>query len=235
MPIGDRPLLEYWLEMLHKARIDRLLVNRHHHAELVREFLERPRFSSWVQSSYEASLLGTAGTLRLNQSFFGGCRVLLIHADNWCQCELEDFIQYHLTLRPFHCLITMMTFECMIPQTCGIVETDDEGVVFQIHEKVASPPSNIANAAVYMLEPEVLEWLGTNDTVTDFSTGVLPQFLGQIATWHNNQIHRDIGSPLMLALAQKDPKPTRYWSNNDSWQEKFLQHPIHQEIAEIAA
>jgi mannose-1-phosphate guanylyltransferase len=233
MPIGDRPLLEYWLEILYLTKVHEVLVNLHHFSQIVEEFLHRPRFVDWVQSVHETELLGTAGTLRANRDFFRDCTTLLVHADNWCQCNFSDFLRYHY-YRPPGCVITMMTFESSTPETCGIVETDPEGVVFAFHEKAKNPPGNQASAAVYLLEPEVLEWIEDNPDISDFSTEVLPRFMGRIATWSNTGIHRDIGAVSMLLQAQTDPQPPAFWSQTDSWQRAFLSRPIHQEIARIA-
>ena len=56
--------------------------------------------------------------------------------------------------------------------------------------------------------------------------------MGNIVTWHNYGIHRDIGALPMLRLAQSDPKPTSCWQEMDAWQKKFLSHPIHQQVAQ---
>ena len=127
----------------------------------------------------------------------------------------------------------MMTFDTPTPETCGIVETDPAGVVIGFHEKVADPPGNRANGAVYMLEPEVLDWLADHPAVWDFSTGVLPNFVGKVATWHNSGTHRDIGTPEMLALAQQDLLPDLPRVEYDDWSEWFRDHPIHQLVADL--
>ena len=121
-----------------------------------------------------------------------------------------------------------MTFDTDSPQSCGIVETDAQGVVQAFHEKVTEPPGTRANAAVYLLEPEVLQWIEQQPEISDFSTEVLPNYLGKIATWHNTQIHRDIGTIETLQQAQLDQKPEAVWGEMDNWQQWFLQHPIHQ-------
>lgn len=230
MPIGERPLLEYWLGTLYSSGVSEVLVNLHHHSEKVQEFLNRSRFEGWVSSVFEDTLLGTAGTLRANKEYFQGCTTLLVHADNWCQCDFADFLNYHHNHRPDHCLITMMTFESPTPETCGIVEIDDDGVVHVFHEKSNNPPGNQANGAVYLLEPEILKWILENPSIRDFSTEVLPHFIGSIATWHNQRIHRDIGAVPMLKLAQSDPKPISCWHETDTWQKKFLSNKIHQQL-----
>lgn len=232
MPIGNRPLLEYWLETMFTVGISKVLINLHHHSEIVREFLFRPRFEGWVQATYEKNLLGTAGTLRANRDLFQDATTLLVHADNWCQCNFFDFLSYHSLHRPQYCAITMMIFETPTPETCGIVKTDAKGVVLSLHEKSKKLHGKQANGAVYLLEPEVIEWINNNEDISDFSTEVLPHFMGRIATWKNTGIHRDIGALAMLKLAQSDPQPTSCWSETDKWQKEFLLNPIHQQISQ---
>lgn len=226
MPIGGRPLLEYWLQTLRSANIREVLINTHFHADKVDAFVAREQFAGWVNTAHEAELLGTAGTLRANADFLRGHTTLLIHADNWCQCDFNAFVDYHLHQRPANIPVTMMTFDTDAPRSCGIVETDDQGVVLAFHEKVVNPPGKRANAAVYMLEPDVLEWMERHPEVSDFSTGVLPQYIGRIATWHNADVHRDIGTLPALRAAQSDPIPKHYWADNDEWQAKFESSPI---------
>ena len=234
IPIGGRPLLEHWLCTLYRNGITQALVNIHHHRTLVESFLARNQFQGWVYGVYEPQLLGTAGTLRQNREFFENEPVLLIHADNWCQCDFTEFLEFHRNQRPVGTSITMMTFESPTPETCGIVEIDDDGVVLAFHEKSNNPPGNQANGAVYLLEPEILKWILENPSISDFSTEVLPHFIGSIATWHNQGIHRDIGALPILKLAQSDPKPTSCWPETDTWQKKFLSNHIHQQLVLVA-
>ena len=232
MPIRGRPLLEYWLGILHNSGINDVLVNTHYFSKYVEEFLGQSHFSNWVSSVYEIELLGTAGTIRNNIDFCKDSTILLAHADNWTCCDFSDFLQYHHNKRPKGTVMTMMTFTCPNPSTCGIVELDCNGVVVEFHEKVKNPPSKLANAAVYLIEPEVVEWIKKHSKVTDFSTEVLPQFVGKIATWENKKIHRDIGTIDMLKKAQTDECKIPTWDENNLWQQIFLSNPIHQVIDE---
>ena len=127
----------------------------------------------------------------------------------------------------------MMTFESPTPETCGIVETDSDGIVCAFHEKTDNSPGNRANAAVYLLEPEVLDWLWEHPRIRDFSTEVLPNFVGRIATWHNSGIHRDIGTPGMLALAQEEWRPEMAGTDTDDWSDWFRTHPVHRLVSEL--
>ncbi len=233
MPIRERPLLEYWLYILQENGIKKILVNLHHHASHVKEFLERPRFKGVINYTYERKLLGTAGTLKANKIFFQDCTTLLVHADNWCQCDFSDFLDFHTHRRPENCPITMMTFDSDMPQECGIVETDNNGVVVSFIEKPINPSGSLANAAVYLLEPDVINWIQNQQQIKDFSKDVIPEFIGRISTWHNKGIHRDIGVLKKLKKAQLDPIPVIKLSKEDLWQKNFNKNPIHKQILEI--
>ena len=101
--------------------------------------------------------------------------------------------------------MTMMTFDTDAPSTCGIVVLSDKGLVQEMHEKAADPPGRRANAAVYIFEPEVVDFIASlGRPVVDLSTEVLPHFVGHIYTFHNYGYHRDIGSPESLKRAEAE-------------------------------
>jgi mannose-1-phosphate guanylyltransferase len=232
MPIKGKPLLEYWLDTSEYLGSVNVLVNTHYLADTVQSFLNRPVYKQWVKAVHEPELKGTAGTLRANLQALRETTILLVHADNFCQCAFSDFLDFHQTSRPKHCPITMMTFYSQTPSTCGIVELDKNGVVIGFYEKVKNPPGNIANGAVYLLEPEVLQWVSDRPQITDFSTQVLPQFIGHIASWHNEGAHIDIGSIEALREAQAivPYEAAAISETNDDWALEFASHPIHEQI-----
>ena len=204
VPIGDRPLMEYWLQLLVGGGVKPILVNTHYLASQVVEYVRGSPYASDVVTTSEKTLLGTAGTLLRNREFFADEPIMLIHGDNLSLFDLRAF-QDTYVWRPQGVEITMMTFTAPNPETCGIVEVDDKGIVRAFHEKVANPPGNVANAAVYIVSPQIfyfLEALGKE--VIDFSTEVLPNYLGRINTFHNDVYHRDIGVPESLMAAQQE-------------------------------
>jgi mannose-1-phosphate guanylyltransferase len=233
VPISGRPLLEHWLCNLYRCDIDQVIINLHHHRQLVETFLARAQFSGWVQGVVEDDLLGTAGTLRANAKYFSSGTMLLAHADNWCQCSFPDFFNFHKHHRPPNTVMTMMTFRTPDPKASGIVELDADGVVHNLHEKVSDPPGDLANGAVYLLEPDVLRWVERRPQVYDFSTELLPEFLGRIATWENHGIHRDIGTVTSLLDAQHDPKQDHCWRDTDEWMQAYQKNPIHNQLNAI--
>ena len=194
IPIHGKPLLHFWMELLSDSEINDILINLHYLPEKVRDYIDNEIFKDRVTLVYENELLGTGGTLLNNQAFFKDESILLIHADNLSRFNIGSFIKCH-NERPIGTLMTMMTFCTDSPRSCGIVELDDNGIVIKFHEKVVNPPGNLANGAVYILEPEIIDFLRKlNRKVIDFSTEVLPFYLGRINTFHNNIYHRDIGN-----------------------------------------
>lgn len=199
--IKGRPLLEVWLESLARAGIGPLLVNTHYLAEQVEAFIDGSPYREQVGLVHEPELRGTAGTLIANLDFFKGEDGLLIHADNYCLADLSAFVRAHRQ-RPPECLMTMMTFRSNTPTTCGIVVVDKRGIVVSFHEKVASPPGNLANGAVYILSAELLERMGKDlRAAKDFSTEVLHRFVRRIYTYETTEPFLDVGTPASYAKA----------------------------------
>ncbi len=194
VPIRGRALLQIWLERLTQADIGPFLVNTHYLAQQVENFVAASAFRDQVTLVHEKTLLGTAGTMVANLDFFQGQDGLVIHADNYCLADLVAFTRAHAN-RPAHCVMTMMTFRSETPSTCGIVELDTAGVVVAFHEKVANPPGDLANGAVYLLSAELLHLMATQwRGVTDFSTEVLHRLVGRIHTHETKEFFLDIGS-----------------------------------------
>ena len=217
-PIRGRPLLEYWLRDLTQAGVDRIVVNTHYRADLVETFIETGPWSDRVVLVREERLLGTGGTLRANAARFPKGPLLVAHADNLSFFDVKAFFAAHAE-RPAEACLTMMTFTTDEPEQCGIVSTDARGLVDAFHEKVASPPGNHANAAVYIVEPEVVAYIESlGRDLVDISTEVLPHFLGRMTTWHNTGYHRDIGNLPAWRTAQREyPGPVPIAAEDDPW------------------
>lgn len=204
VPIRGRPLLSYWLDMLFSGGVERALVNTHYHAEAVEAFVAQSTWRYRVETVYEPELLGTGGTVLCNRAWFGREAFMVVHADNLSRFSVQEFIAAHWQ-RPAGAAITMMTFNTDAPQSCGIVELDSHGIVQRFHEKVRNPPGNCANGAVYICEPEIIDFLaGLGREFIDLSTDVIPVFIGRIATYHNTGYHRDIGTVESLRRAETE-------------------------------
>ncbi|MGH7119752.1 MAG: nucleotidyltransferase family protein [Acetobacteraceae bacterium] len=208
VPIHGRPLLGLWFDLLFESgAVERALVNTHWLAPRVEAFVAASPWRERVDLVMERELLGTAGTIIANRSWFGSAPVLVAHADNLTDFNVSNLIRAH-TNRPTGTAITMLAFHTDSPETSGILELDARGVVRAFHEKVADPPGNLANAAVYIFEPEVADFAASlGKRVLDLSTEVIPHFLGSILSVPTRGYHRDIGSPEALRLARAEWRP----------------------------
>lgn len=216
MPIGRRPLMDYWLAELQCAGIKSTFVNVHAHTDLMRSYLSRPTYASWVFPRFEEHLVGTAGTIRELAPALAPGPLIVAHADNLVSCNFVAFVDAHLQ-RTEGAVITMMTFSSPTPTSCGVVDVDDRGVVTHMEEKPARPKSRLANGAVYIFEQEVVNFISEGPVARDISTDVLPHFFGRIQAWHNREVHRDIGTVDQLRAAQHD-SVSKVQCPEDAWQ-----------------
>ena len=193
--IKGKPLLGIWFDRLDSAGIKHFLVNTHYLSEQVEKYIEKSQYQSQVKIINESELLGTAGTIIQNLGFFKEQDGMVIHSDNYCMADLSEFWNAHVN-RPIGCLMTMMTFRTSDPLSCGIVEINELGVVFNFHEKVTNPPGNLANGAVYILSRELIKMLEKVEFASskDFSKEILPKLLGKIYTYETKEELIDIGT-----------------------------------------
>ena len=204
--IGGKPLLQHWLESLAASRhFEKVIINTHYLAEKVGQFFSSYTSPIDIDLSYEGKLLGPGGTLLRHRDKLASGDFLVAHADNFSLINWPEFLDAYNS-RPEHCVGLMMTFESDDPSSCGIVQTDAQGVVTFMHEKVQNPPGRLANAATFLFSPRVFEIIGKLEptSVFDISEDIIPSLHGRIATYKNTNYHRDIGTLAALSQARED-------------------------------
>lgn len=223
VPIHGRPLLDYWLETLLDNGIEQVLINTHYMAPMVQQYLKKSTWLPHITLVHEESLLGTGGTILENRTFFKDEAFLIAHADNLTIFDCQQFLHQH-TNRCTGTEMTMMVFETPDPKSCGIVSLDRRGVVQAFHEKVVNPPGNLANGAVYIFEPSVVEWIAAlGKSQVDLSTEVIPNFVGKIFTYYNDLYHRDIGTMESWIDSKRDFPHTHAANQNvKAWSELLV-------------
>lgn len=204
VPIGGRALLDYWFDLVFAAGVERALVNTSYLSDQVHAHVSSSPWRDRIDLVHEPALLGTGGTVLANRAWLGRTPFLVAHADNLTDFDVAGLFAAHRT-RPANCAITMLAFHTDRPRQSGILELNDRQIVRQFHEKVADPPGTLANAAVYIFDPEVVDVIvALGRPVVDLSTEVIPAFLGRILAVTHAGYHRDIGTPDSLAQAQID-------------------------------
>tara|TARA_B100001063_G_C16624958_1_gene482678 strand:+ start:87 stop:863 length:777 start_codon:yes stop_codon:yes gene_type:complete len=226
MPINGRPLLDIWLQELKRTEIfSKVLINVHYKKEIVINYLLKSSWKDFVEITEEKELLGTAGTLFNNYNFFQDSDFFVAHADNLCITNLRDFIDCH-NLRKNNTHLTMMLFKTNTPETCGIVELDDNNVVKKFFEKDREDHGNLANGAVFLFDKNlkdiIKEKINTDNAPLDISEDIIPLLLGKINVFLNNNIHIDIGNVTSWKKANSI-KIERNFNNKDKnlWNDIF--------------
>ena len=141
VPIHGKPLLDFWIEkFVHRDDVSAIYINLHYLHDKVENHLnhrwaDEPKITTW----YEPHLLGTGGTLCTHAQALVDQPTILIHADNLSVFDTDGFIAAYLN-RPETADMTMMLFQTATPQSCGIVELNEHGLLVKMHEKVARPP-----------------------------------------------------------------------------------------------
>lgn len=202
VPVGGRPLLDVWLDSLRATGVDEVLVNLHHLPDRVREHLVTHDGSPRVRTSFEPTLLGSAGTLRANRGFVGDDPVFLaVNGDDLTDFDLRLLTQALEENPGVDAAIAV--FRAPRPEACGILEVVD-GLVTSFEEKPASPRSDLANAGLYAFRSSVLDLVPAGAPV-DIGTHLLPQLVGRsVAVDIGDAFLLDIGTPESLARAEAE-------------------------------
>lgn len=203
VPVGGRPLLDWWRDALDAAGVRRARINTHHLPDPVREWIRASNARGGVRfdERFEPVLLGSAGTITANRDLADDADlVVIVYADNLSTVDLAAAVAFHQGhADPF----TMVLFECEEPRRCGIAELAPDGRIRSFIEKPQDPRGNLANAGIYVVDAalyrEMADRLGF-----DVAFDLLPSLAGRMRGFVHRGYHRDIGTPESLRQAEAD-------------------------------
>lgn len=208
IPILGQPLLKIWLDNLANHGIDEVLINTHHHADQVEQFIDgqRPASRMKLRTVYEPNLLGSAGTLWQNRGFVtGDSDFIIAYADNLTNLNIGKMIDFHKKIRSMGGVLTMGLIKAPDPTACGIVTLDDHRKVVRFVEKPSQPESELANGGVYIATAEIFDEFKhlpvSQDRALDLSYDLLPQLVGRMYGFRITQYLADIGTPQNYSTA----------------------------------
>lgn len=203
--VGGKPLLRWWLDWLHAtSAIDSVLINTHHLAEQVVEYVKEVRhlYPFRIDTRYEARLLGTGASVhRYVLEPDVEWPVVVCLADTLVHVEWHAFLGAHRLLNAHYG--TLLLFHTEEPRECGVVTLDGEGYIDSIVEKPSYPQGNLAVAGLMILRRPISALAPTAD---DLVGGILTQcatvprgLAGVVLPGHV----LDVGTPQRLALARQ--------------------------------
>jgi len=207
LPIGDKPLLQIWLENLARHGVDEVLINTHWCAGQVEEFLQQLQLKMRIITFYEPELLGSGGTIFANREWVrDGAPFFILYGDNLTDVNLGKMLAFHQRHGlPF----TLGVFGAENPSQCGIAEVREDGLVTGFVEKPEHPCSNLAAAGVYIADQRIFEVFPVQGQSGDFSPRpldlgfhIIPRLVDRMKAYFIEEFLMDIGNPESYRKAQ---------------------------------
>ena len=166
LPVLNRPLLHWTLELLARHGIRDVLVNTHHRPETVERAVGTGRrFGLRVRYSHEPEILGSGGGPRQARAWLGREPVLLVNGDCVFDFDLTRLVRRH---RDQAALATLALKPNPDPARYGPVVCDPRGAVRSIR-RLPRPARGTVSlfTGVQVLDPALLERLpdGPSDIV----------------------------------------------------------------------
>ncbi|MCE7933065.1 MAG: nucleotidyltransferase family protein [Chlorobi bacterium CHB2] len=203
IPIHGKPLLEWWMDLLERHGVRRVLVNIHHLPDQVRAFAAAYRGGVQITLVHEEHLLGSAGTIHANQEFLREEeQFFILYADNLTNVDLTALKNFN---QRYPAPLTVGLFRPENPRACGIAELGAEGIIVGFEEKPQHPRGELASAGVFVGRPELLDYLNPAfPPPFDFGGHVMPRLIGTMNGTEISGYLRDIGTHESLQRAEKE-------------------------------
>jgi len=196
MPVLNRPFLEHTIAYLKQNGIDFTILALSYLPEVIQaHFGDGSRLGVELAYAVEHSPLGTAGAVKNAERYLDSTFVVL-NGDIFTNLDLAEMFAFH---RRKGAKATIALTHVDNPCAFGVVETDDTGRVRRFVEKPKpdEAPSNWINAGIYILEPEILEYVPQNRHYM-FENGLFPHLLELGEPVYGYRFHGywlDMGTP----------------------------------------
>jgi len=205
IPMGNVPLMESIVKLLHNHGFNDIICNLHYHADYISSyFRDGSQLGVSLQYSREKELLGTAGGVK-NCEWFLNDTFVVISGDALTDIDLGALIDVH---RRKGALATIALKEVEQVEHFGIVVTNKEGLIekFQEKPKPREALSHLANTGIYIFEPEIFKFIPMRQFY-DFGKQVFPHLVKIKAPFYGipiNEYWCDVGSISAYCQAHTD-------------------------------
>ena len=196
VPILNRPFLEHLLRYLEKHGVKDIILAMSYFPDPIRSYFGDGT-QMGVQMTYvvEESPLGTAGAVKNAESLLDE-PFIVFNGDILTEIDLTTMIRRHREIKP---KVSIALTPVDNPTLYGVVETDAEGRVKCFTEKPSwdKVSSNMINAGIYIVEPEVLEHIPASNP-SMFENYLFPRLLEMgepILSYPSDAYWIDIGTP----------------------------------------
>ncbi len=208
--VGGKPILEHCLDSLVAVGIDEAVIVVHYMAEAIRRYFgDGKRFRLKIEYAEQRTALGTGDAVKVVEPFMNE-DFLLVNGDLiFAPKTVREVIELHQKERP---VATLAVVPVDKPENYGIVELENEKRVKRILEKPKreEAPSNLANAGIYVLSPEIFAKLKETSAsargeleIPDALSLLIGENKTVMAAKINSQDWLDIGRPWDLLEANR--------------------------------
>ncbi len=202
IPIAGEPCVDYVIKSLVSAGFTKIVVTTGYMSDtLIKSIGDGKKFGASILYAFEESPAGTAGAVK-NVGEFLDKTFVVASGDVLADVDIKALYDYHKKKKA---VATMALTEVANPTEFGIVGLDGDNRIVKFKEKPKEEEvfSNLVNAGIYVLEPEVLDII-PSDKMFDFSKNVFPILLEKNKPIYGAQISgiwMDIGRPHDLLSA----------------------------------
>ena len=172
IPILQKPVMEFLLELLREHGFNEIMVNVSHLAEEIENyFRDGQRFGVQIAYSFEGRIedgeligqaLGSAGGLKKIQNFqpFFDDTFVVLCGDALIDLNLTEAVKRHREKGALASLVTKRVPRDQV-SSYGVVVTDDQGRVLSFQEKpsVEEAASDMINTGIYIFEPQIFDYI----------------------------------------------------------------------------
>jgi mannose-1-phosphate guanylyltransferase len=206
VPLRNRPFMGYMLDFLRRGGLSGAVLSLGYLPDPIQAYLcsqqDLEGFS--VDYAVEDHALGTAGGIKNAEEYLDGETLVVVNGDVLAGMDLAKAIEVH---NASDALATITLTSVEDPTAYGLVEVDHEMLVHRFIEKPAADEvtTNLVNAGVYVLEPEVLEMIPAGREVS-IEREVFPELResGRLRAHISSSYWRDIGTPRSYLAASHD-------------------------------
>jgi mannose-1-phosphate guanylyltransferase len=203
LPLVDRPLLAYTFEHLRRHGVERAIVSCGYLPDQIRTSFGGSFAGLELEYTVEDEPLGTGGAIgfaarELEGSFFA------LNGDSLREADLEELVRFH---RSAGAKATILLTPVADPSRYGLVRIAADGRVSTFLEKPRPEEidTDLINAGLYVLEPDVLE-LVPPDRPVSIERDVFPRLAtdGAVYGLPLDGYWLDVGTPESYLQAHRD-------------------------------
>ncbi|MBU4241999.1 MAG: nucleotidyltransferase family protein, partial [Nanoarchaeota archaeon] len=153
VPLQGKPILQHAIDLMKRHGIAEIYLSIGYKGDKIKEYFgDGSRFGVKIIYIEENEPLGTAGPLRLAKKYLTETFVMC-NADELKNIDLMDMFLFH---KEKNAKATIALTTVPDPSLYGVAKLQGNWIM-EFLEKPQNPPSNLINAGLYILEPEVID------------------------------------------------------------------------------